>query len=210
MKRRLGIPLVLLTAIALVWRAASRRRRLPCPIWAGWLLENPLRDWLWSPWSLIGKAGITSAGRVLEVGPGIGYYSIPVAGAVPPGGHLVCLDLQVQMLAALKQRVGETGVSNIDLVRGDATRLPFRDGVFERSLLITVLGEVPERRVALQEQARVLAPGGLLAVGEQFPDPHYQRRRTVAALATEAGLSVRGVHPWTPGHLTLLSPPTDH
>lgn len=205
-KRLLVVPLAVGVAAALTWRRLSRRRRLPCPVWLSWSLDNPARNLLWNPRSLVSRAGITGGQRVLEVGPGIGYYTLPVANEVRPTGRVVCLELQAAMLAALRQRVADESVHNVDLVRGDATHLPFRPAVFDRSLLITVLGEIPERRLALADQARVLRRDGLLAVGEQFPDPHYQLRRTVEALAVESGLRVAESRGWTPGYVTLLTP----
>jgi len=44
------------------------------------------------------------------------------------------------------------------LVQASGSQLPFRDGVFDRSFLVTVLGEIPDKRGALAEQARVLRP----------------------------------------------------
>lgn len=204
--RLLAVPLAAAVALALGWRRLSRRRRLPCPFWLSWSLDNPVRNRFWNPPSLLNRAGIAAGQRVLEVGPGIGYYTLPLADAAGAGGSVVCLDLQPAMLAALRQRLAECGVRNVHLIRGDATRLPFRPGVFDRSVLITVLGEIPERRVALAEQARALRQDGLLAVGEQFPDPHYQSQRTVKSLAIESGLRVVEWRAWTPGHLTLLAP----
>ncbi len=204
--RLLVVPLAAGAVLAFAWRRLSRRRRLPCPFWLSWSLDNPARNLLWNPRTLLERARIAAGERVLEVGPGIGYYTLPLAGTVGPDGSIVCLDLQPAMLAALHDRLADGDVHNVHLLRGDATHLPFRPGVFDRSVLVTVLGEIPERRLALAEQARVLKADGLLAVGEQFPDPHYQTRRTVERLAAESRLRVAESRGWIPGHLTLLAP----
>lgn len=203
--RRFWLLLLLPLALALVWRRA-RFRHGPCSTGWAWLLDNPVRHALWPPWSLIRRAGIERGHRVLEVGPGIGYYTVPMARAVAPAGRVVCVDLQPGMVAKLSRRLAAAHAANVDLILGDATRLPFRPAVFDRSVLVTVLGEVPNRRVALEEQARVLRPGALLAVGEQLPDPDYLPPRTVASLGTDAGLWVSSVSSWPLGHVTLLTP----
>jgi ubiquinone/menaquinone biosynthesis C-methylase UbiE len=61
---------------------------------------------------------------------------------------------------------------------------------FDRALLVTVFGEVPDRLGALREIYSSLKPGGLLSITETLPDPHYQPRGRVKALAQEAGLRV--------------------
>jgi SAM-dependent methyltransferase len=52
---------------------------------------------------------------------------------------------------------------------------------------VSVLGEIPDRETALQEIFDSLKPGGILSVTEIIFDPHFQRRSTVARLATQAG-----------------------
>jgi ubiquinone/menaquinone biosynthesis C-methylase UbiE len=59
---------------------------------------------------------------------------------------------------------------------------------FDRALLVTVLGEIPDRRAGLEEIAASLKPGGVLSITEMMPDPHYQSIRTIRQLAHSAGL----------------------
>jgi len=80
---------------------------------------------------------------------------------------------------------------------------------FDRALLVTVLGEIPDRVAALQEIRGSLKPGGLLSVTEVFPDPHYQRRDTVRQLAQQAGLEVRETYGTWRAHTTNLARPAE-
>jgi len=59
---------------------------------------------------------------------------------------------------------------------------------FDRALLVTVLGEIPNRRAGLSEIAASLKPGGILSITEMMPDPHYQTIHSVRLLAHSAGL----------------------
>jgi ubiquinone/menaquinone biosynthesis C-methylase UbiE len=58
---------------------------------------------------------------------------------------------------------------------------------FDRALLITVLGEIPNQEAALKEILNTLKPGGILSVTEIIFDPHFQRRSTVLKLANAIG-----------------------
>src|SRR5947207_12474119 len=49
-------------------------------------------------------------------------------------------------------------------VQGDATRLPFADGAFDRIIAAEVLEHIPDDRIAMGELVRVLRPGGSIAV----------------------------------------------
>ena len=124
--------------------------------------------------------------RVLEIGPGTGYYTLDLADWVGPEGALEIFDIQQEMLDHTMQRVGERGLGNVTSTRGNAQALPFEDASVDAVVLTTVLGEIPDQDAALREIARVLRPGGRLVVGEVLGDPHYtspgaQRERGEAA-----------------------------
>src|ERR687885_2084667 len=110
--------------------------------------------------------------RVLEVGPGTGYYTLNVAQQLAPDGTLDILDLQQQMLDHTMRRAREHGITNIVPTQGDAVALPYPDDTFDATYMTVTLGEIPDQNAALRELHRVLRPGGRLVVGEIFGDPH--------------------------------------
>jgi ubiquinone/menaquinone biosynthesis C-methylase UbiE len=126
--------------------------------------------------------------RLLELGPGTGYYSLEVAERLD-GGRLEVFDIQQEMLDHVMRGAGERGVSNIVPTLGDAQSLPYEDSSFDGAFLVTVLGEIPDQQAALRELARVLRPGGRLVVGELFGDPHMVTLGKLRQRAQEAGLS---------------------
>jgi ubiquinone/menaquinone biosynthesis C-methylase UbiE len=128
--------------------------------------------------------------RILEVGPGTGYYSLPVAGWLGPDGRLDVLDIQQEMLDHTLRRAAEEGISNIAAERADAREMPYPDDTFDAAYLITVLGEIPDQDAALRELRRVVKPGGRIVVGELFGDPHMVTVRALRSRAAAAGLSV--------------------
>ena len=128
--------------------------------------------------------------RLLEVGPGTGYYTLPVAEWLSPGGHLDVLDLQQEMLDHTLRRAAEDGIDNITPTRADACELPYPDDSFDGAYLVTVLGEIPDQDAALRELRRVVKPGGRIIVGELFGDPHMVTHGALARRAEAAGLRV--------------------
>ena len=127
--------------------------------------------------------------RLLEVGPGTGYYALHVARWLEPGGALDILDVQQEMLDNTMRRARELGISNVVPTHGDARELPYPDDTFDAAYLNFVLGEVPDQDAALRELRRVLKPGGRLVVGEALPDPHMVKVDRLREKAEAAGLS---------------------
>ena len=166
-----------------------------------WWRRNPSacpygqRFWIEAPHPLITRArlretlGPQPGERVLEVGPGTGYYTLDVASAVRPGGSVDVVDLQQEMLDHTMRRARERGIENITPARADARRLPHPDASFDAAYLVAVLGEIPDQPAVLRELARVLKPGGRLVVGELFGDPHWVSPGMLRARAEDAGLA---------------------
>src|SRR5918993_421189 len=130
--------------------------------------------------------------RVLEVGPGTGYYSLHAARWLEPDGHLEVLNIQQEMLDHTMRRAHALGISNIIPTRGDAQALPYPDGHFDAAYLVATLGEIPNKERALRELRRVLKPGGRLVVGESQPDPHMVSLDKLRMLAHATGMTYEG------------------
>jgi ubiquinone/menaquinone biosynthesis C-methylase UbiE len=133
-----------------------------------------------------------SGERVLEIGPGTGYYTLDLAEWVGPDGAVEIFDIQQEMLDHTMERAGERGISNVHPMLGDARSLPYEDDSFDAAALTAVLGEIPDPDAALREINRVLKPGGRLIVGELFGDPHMVTLSTLRRRAEAASLVFEG------------------
>jgi ubiquinone/menaquinone biosynthesis C-methylase UbiE len=154
------------------------------------------RFWVEAPHPGITRARLRSilepapGERILEVGPGTGYYALPVAEWLGPEGRLDVLDVQQEMLDHTLRRAAEAGLSNLFPERADARTMPYADDTFDAAYLVTVLGEIPDQDAALRELCRVVKPGGRIVVGELFGDPHMVTARALRDRAEAVGLAV--------------------
>ena len=126
---------------------------------------------------LVAHANARSGERVLDAGCGTGIVARTAAGHVVPGGEVVGLDLNDDMIAEARRR--DTGGS-VTWRTGDVEDLPFSDGSFDLVLIEQVLQFTANREKALAEALRVLAPGGRL-VFSLFRELEFNR--SYAALA---------------------------
>jgi ubiquinone/menaquinone biosynthesis C-methylase UbiE len=189
-RTRVFAALVGTLALVAVAVALARKRRNPsaCPYALRAFLQVPRP--LMSRERVLRTLAAAPGQRVLEIGPGVGYYSLDLAAALAPGGGLDLLDIQAPMLETVMQRAAERGVDGITPHLGDAQACPFPDAAFDAILSVATLGEIPDRAQALREMHRVLKPTGHLVIAEGQPDPHMVTRAALADLAGAVGFTI--------------------
>jgi ubiquinone/menaquinone biosynthesis C-methylase UbiE len=171
------------------------------------------RFWVESPHPIITRKRLLEVlaplpgERLLELGPGTGYYSLAVAQRLE-GGRLFIADIQQRMLDHTMRRAADADISNIEPALADAQSLPYADGYFDGAFTVTALGEVPDPDQALRELARVLKPSGRLVVGELFGDPHMVTFGSLRDRAARTGLVVERRLGGPLGYFALLRPAT--
>lgn len=100
---------------------------------------------------------------LLDLGCGPGIYARPFARRLPRG-HVIGLDLSAPMLRYASRRAREDGLTNFQLLRGDAMELPFRSEAFQAVNCCGALHLFPDAGHVLQEIHRVLSAGGSLTL----------------------------------------------
>jgi len=113
------------------------------------------------------RLGLQPGERLLDLGCGFGRHAYEAARR---GAHVVACDLasaeltEVRATLAAMSHAGEQYLGTCQAAQGDATCLPFPDQSFDRINASEVLEHVDSDESALAELARILRPGGVLAV----------------------------------------------
>ena len=122
------------------------------------------------------RLGLRPGDRVLDMGCGGGRHAFEV---YRRGGDVVAFDQDADELAKVNEwfwamrEAGEVPAgASAETKEGDALALPFADGEFDRVVAAEVLEHIPADIQAIEELARVLRPGGTLAVSvpRWFPE----------------------------------------
>jgi ubiquinone/menaquinone biosynthesis C-methylase UbiE len=82
-----------------------------CPWWLGYFLASPIRK-LWQDPAKILSPYVREGLRVLEPGPGMGFFTLELARMVGPNGRVYAVDLQPKMIDTLKRRAAKVGLAD--------------------------------------------------------------------------------------------------
>ncbi|MDA8359970.1 MAG: class I SAM-dependent methyltransferase [Actinomycetota bacterium] len=115
------------------------------------------------------RLGVSAGDRLLDLGCGFGRHAFAAARR---GAAVVALDAGADEVAGVRATFGamvdagelDPASSRAGVVQGDALHLPFPDGAFDRVIASEVLEHIPDDTGAMAELARVLRPGGTMAV----------------------------------------------
>ncbi len=162
-----------------------------CPWWLGYLLASPLRRWLQDPEKILSPY-IAEGMTVLDIGPGMGFFTIPAARMIGETGKVIAVDIQERMLSSLRKRAEKAGVAGriITKVCG-----PYSLGISEQvdlCLAFNVVHEVPDARAVLLEIRGLLKPTGKLFLVEPHGHVSEKEFQATMALASATGLKLIG------------------
>ncbi|ETR69555.1 MAG: type 11 methyltransferase [Candidatus Magnetoglobus multicellularis str. Araruama] len=160
-----------------IWSRAFGRGIFPHQM--AWVLDLPGRWIIMSANTVAERLPVKPNARILEIGPGSGYYSVQVAKRIP-NGHLTLLDIQYEMLEKSANKLKAAGITNFSTKQSDGKSLPFADGSFDLIFMVTVFGEIEERESFLFEASRVLKANGVLSITEHHPDPDFEHANVIA------------------------------
>jgi ubiquinone/menaquinone biosynthesis C-methylase UbiE len=163
-----------------------------CPWWLGYLLASPLRRLLQDPDTIM-RTYVGEGMIVLDVGCGMGFFSLPLAELVGAKGKVVCVDLQEKMITGLLRRAEKAGLcEKIDARVSDQNSLALNDldGQIDFALLFALVHEVPDRERLFSEVYAAMKKTGKLLLAE--PSGHVSKsdfQKTVS-LAESVGFEV--------------------
>lgn len=158
-----------------------------CPWWFIGSFDNPLRRFSQRPEQILG--GLIREGQtVVDLGCGMGYFTIPLARMVGERGRVVAVDLQPQMLRGVQQRAQRAGLQKrIQLHQCRLDSIALHETV-DFVLAFWMVHETPDKVHFLQEVANLLKPGAHFLLVE--PKLHVSKaafQRTLE-IAHAAGL----------------------
>jgi 2-polyprenyl-3-methyl-5-hydroxy-6-metoxy-1,4-benzoquinol methylase len=178
-----------------------------CPVWIGYLLASPLRKLLYDPRKLLEpyvKMGMT----VLDIGSAMGFFSLPMAELAGPGGKVICVDLQEQMIMKLKRRAEKAGLAERIQTRVcPQTSLGLDDlrGAVDFALAFAMVHEVPDGGRLLSEVHATLKSGGTLLMAEPRGHVTPEKFEATVSAAVQSGFEIVGKPIIRLSHAVLLS-----
>lgn len=129
--------------------------------------------------ALAQRCEVGSASRVLDVGTGTGFVA---AGLSERAASVVGVDSSRSMLAVAAGNLAALGLGNVSLVEGAVDALPLADHSVDAAVANMVLHHAPDPAEMITEMARVVRPGGVVAVTDEVAHTYEWMRAEQADL----------------------------
>jgi SAM-dependent methyltransferase len=120
---------------------------------------------------LFEAVGVREGSTVCEIGAGDGAVTIAAAKAAGPSGQVYSSELGVDRVQTLRRKVGESGLTQITVVAGDATKTNFPDGGCDAVFMRDVYHHFTNPAAMNGSILQALKPGARLAVVDFTPPP---------------------------------------
>ena len=160
-----------------------------CPWWCCFTFDNFFRRLVQNPDRIL-RPYVKQGWTILDVGPGMGYFTIPMAKLVGNNGKVIAADLQQQMLDGVRQRALRAQVQDsIEFHLSTSDSIGISESI-DFCLAFWMVHEVPDRAHFINEIASTLKPDGLWLLAE--PNMHVSIKdfNQTLEIAKSAGLSV--------------------
>lgn len=161
-----------------------------CPWWAGYLLASPIRRFSQKPEEIL-RPYVWSGMTVLEPGPGMGFFTLPLAQMIGDSGRVVAVDVQPRMLKTLRRRAAKAGLApRIETRQALPDSLGVADlaGAVDLVLAFAVVHEMPSAEGFFGEVAAALKPSGRVLFVEPAGHVTYERFAEELGAARSCGL----------------------
>jgi ubiquinone/menaquinone biosynthesis C-methylase UbiE len=161
-----------------------------CTWWHAYSFDNPIRKLLHHPRKVLG-AYVEGGMTVMDVGCGMGHFSIGMAHLVGQSGKVIAVDLQQKMLEVMLKRARRAGVvDRIIPQRCEAENIGVSQTV-DFILAFWMVHEVPDQTDFFNQLKSVLAPGGKILIAE--PRFHVNAEEVDASVKTAEACGLKCV-----------------
>ena len=131
--------------------------------------------------------------KVLDIGSGMGYFSLPMACMVGEKGKVICVDLQEKMLTKLKKRAARAGLNKTIETRlcpSESLGIDNLKGEIDFVLLFALVHEVPDVKNLFTEVFETLKSGGKVLVSEPKGHVTDNEMKETISFAEQSGFKV--------------------
>lgn len=151
------------------------------------VFDDPARDEWQKPEEVIAALRIGAGSVVADLGAGTGYFTMPLARTVAPGGRVLAVDLEPEMVQYLGERATAEGVPGVEPIQADADDAHLPAGVVDRILVVDTYHHIHDRVGYLRRLRESLAPGGQIVIVD------FQKRELPVGPPVEHKMSVEDV-----------------
>ncbi|MGE5358132.1 MAG: methyltransferase domain-containing protein [Bacteroidales bacterium] len=127
--------------------------------------EARREGWQRVPEILVAVGAVPGA-RLADVGAGDGFFTVRLARAVGPRGHVTAVDISATALERLRRRLADEGITNADTIQGDSADADLAAGSLDGILIVNAYHEMERHEQTLARLHRALRPGGRLVLVE--------------------------------------------
>ncbi len=174
-----------------------------CPWWLAYTFDNPLRKLFQNPQKML-KPYVKPGMRVMDVGCGMGFFSIAMAGLVGDEGRVFSVDLQSKMLEVTHKRARRAGVGQrLELHQCTADYLGIREKV-DFILTFYMVHEVRDQSDFFDQLLSNLNPGGNVLIAEPKFHVRAEDFEETLKIARSTGLKICGQPPIRFSYSALL------
>jgi ubiquinone/menaquinone biosynthesis C-methylase UbiE len=137
-----------------------------CPWWLCFVFDNGIRGWYQNPVKIM-RPLVKPGFKVLDIGPGRGYFTFPLASLVWPQGFVFALDIQKKMLDILQKRAVRNGCPNVIAHLYDGKKFGIQEQ-FDFVNLFWMFHEVGDKDSFLRELKEVCKAGCRVLLAEPY------------------------------------------
>jgi ubiquinone/menaquinone biosynthesis C-methylase UbiE len=160
-----------------------------CPWWFAYTFDNPLRRWLHNPRKILGSY-VQEGGTAIDIGCGMGPFTVELARLVGANGRVIAVDLQEEMLQRVEKRLNRAGLTDrVELHRCQPDSLGLAAEA-DFILAFWMAHEVPDAHAFFEQIAGLLKASGRFLLVEPNGHVGQEEFQGEVEAAQAAGLSI--------------------